>query len=201
MEAELRFHLERRRKRSSRRGMDPAAARDVAQRGRFGSVALVKDDCRESWGMRAIDALAQDVRYALRNLRQHAGYSAVVLLTLALGIGANTAVFSVVHAVLLRPLPYTHGDRLVEIRQQAPKVGVNDVSVSVKEIADYRAQAASLDAVVEYHQMAFSLLGRGEAARVQTGVVSASFFDVLGVTPLLGHVQSRKTTRRTRPRS
>ena len=185
MEAELRFHLEHEAEALVERGMDPAAARDAARR-RFGSIALVKDDCRESWGMRAIDALAQDVRYALRNLRQHAGYSAVVLLTLALGIGANTAVFSVVHAVLLRPLPYTHGDRLVEIRQQAPKVGVNDVSVSVKEIADYRAQAASLDAVVEYHQMSFSLLGRGEAARVQTGVVSADFFDVLGVTPLLG---------------
>jgi putative ABC transport system permease protein len=198
MQAELRLHLELETDALIERGMDPAAARDTARR-RFGSVALVMDDCRESWGMRAIDALALDVRYALRNLRQHPGYTAVVLLTLALGIGANTAIFSVVHAVLLRPLPYTHGDRLVEIRQQAPKIGVNDVSVSVAEMADYRGQTASLDAVVEYHQMSFSLLGRGEASRVQTGVVSADFFDVLGVTPLLGRTFRPEDDSKTAP--
>jgi predicted permease len=146
----------------------------------------VKDDCRESWGMRALDTLSQDVRFALRNLRKYPSYTAVVLLTLGLGIGANTAIFSVVHAVLLRPLPYANGDRLVEIRQQAPKIGVANAGVSVQEVNDYRAQTASLDAVVEYHQMNFNLLGRGEASRVQTGVVSANFFDVLGVTPMLG---------------
>src|SRR5260221_13965432 len=116
--------------------------------------------------------LSQDVRFALRNLRKYPSYTAVVLLTLGLGIGANTAIFSVVHAVLLRPLPYTHGDRLVEVRQQAPRIGVESAGVSVKELADYREQTASLDAVAEYHQMSFNLLGRGEAARVQTGVVS-----------------------------
>ena len=185
MDAELRHHLELETEALVARGMTPDAARDAARR-RFGSVALVKDDCRESWGMRAIDMLTQDVRFALRNLRKYPCYTAVVLLTLALGIGANTAIFSVVHAVLLRPLPYAHGDRLVEVRQQAPKIGVANAGVSVKEIADYRAQTTSLDAVVEYHQMSFNLLGRGEASRVQTGVVSADFFDVLGVTPLLG---------------
>ena len=185
MDAELRHHLDLETEALVARGMTPDAARDSARR-RFGSVALVKDDCRESWGMRAIDMLAQDVRFALRNLRKYPSYTAVVLLTLALGIGANTAIFSVVHAVLLRPLPYANGDRLVEIRQQAPKAGVANAGVSVKEINDYRAQTDALDAVVEYHQMSFNMLGRGEASRVQTGVVSANFFDVLGVTPLLG---------------
>src|SRR5213075_1251048 len=99
---------------------------------------------------------------------------------------ANTAIFSVVHAVLLRPLPYANGDRLVEVRQQAPKIGVANAGVSVKEIDDYRTQTDALDAVVEYHQMSFNMLGRGEASRVQTGVVSANFFDVLGLRPLLG---------------
>jgi cell division protein FtsX len=92
----------------------------------------------------------------------------------------------VVHAVLLRPLPYAHGDRLVELRQEAPKVGLMNPGMSVKEIADYRAQTDAFDAVVEYHQMWFNLLGRGDASRVQTGVVSADFFDVLGVRPILG---------------
>ena len=185
MDAELRHHLDLETDALVARGMTPDAARDDARR-RFGSIALVKDDCRESWGLRAIDMLTQDLRFALRNLRKYPSYTAIVLLTLALGIGANTAIFSVVHAVLLRPLPYANGDRLVELRQQATKIGVANAGVSVKEIDDYRTQTDALDAVVEYHQMNFNLLGRGEASRVQTGVVSADFFDVLGVTPLLG---------------
>jgi predicted permease len=185
MDEELRHHLELETEALVARGMTPQAARDTARR-RFGSVALVKDDCRESWGVRAIDMLSQDVRFALRNLRKYPSYTAVVLLTLALGIGANTAIFSVVHAVLLRPLPYANGDRLVEVRQQAPNIGVANAGVSVKEVNDFRAQTESLDAVVEYHQMSFNMLGRGEASRVQTGVVSANFFDVLGVSPILG---------------
>ena len=185
MDAELRHHLELETDALIARGMTPKAARDAARQ-RFGSVALVKDDCRESWGMRAIDMLGQDVRFALRNLRKYPSYTAVVLLTLALGIGANTAIFSVVHAVLLRPLPYGNGERLVEVRQQQPKIGLANIGVSVKEVRDYRAQTDALDAVVEYHQMNFNLLGRGEASRVQTGVVSANFFDVLGVTPIMG---------------
>jgi putative ABC transport system permease protein len=185
MDAEMRHHLELEAELLVARGMSPAAARNAA-RSRFGSVAQVKDDCRDSWGVRAIDTLRQDVRHAARSLVKYPGYTAVVLLTLALGIGANTAIFSVVHAVLLRPLPYAHGDRLVEVRQQAPRIGVTNAGVSVKEIQDYRAQTPSLDTVVEYHQMSFNLLGRGEAMRVQTGVVSPEFFDVLGVTPMLG---------------
>jgi predicted permease len=185
MDTEMQHHLELEGEKLVAGGMTPAAARRAA-RSRFGSVAAVKDDCRDSWGMRAIDTLRQDVRYAARSLVKYPGYTAIVLLTLALGIGANTAIFSVVHAVLLRPLPYTHGDRLVEVRQQAPRIGVESAGVSVKELADYREQTASLDAVAEYHQMSFNLLGRGEASRVQTGVVSPEFFDVLGVKPLLG---------------
>jgi putative ABC transport system permease protein len=185
MDAEMQHHLELEAEKLMAGGMTAAAARRAA-RSRFGSVAAVKDDCRDSWGMRAIDTLRQDVRDAARSLVKYPGYTAIVLLTLALGIGANTAIFSVVHAVLLRPLPYTHGDRLVEVRQQAPRIGVESAGVSVKELADYREQTASLDAVAEYHQMSFNLLGRGEASRVQTGVVSPEFFDVLGVKPLLG---------------
>jgi hypothetical protein len=119
MDAELRHHLERETEALVDGGMSADAARAEARR-RFGSVALVKDDCRESWGMRTLDALAQDLRFAARNLRKYPSYTAVVLLTLALGIGANTAIFSVVQAVLMRPLPYANGDRLVEVRQQEP---------------------------------------------------------------------------------
>jgi predicted permease len=182
---ELQHHLALETEANVRRGMTPAAARAEALR-RFGSVAHVADDCRDSWGLRVIDGLLRDLRFGVRGLRRHPAYTAVIVLTLALGIGANTALFSVVHAVLLAPLPYANGERLVEIRQEAPGIGIADLSLSAKEVADYRSQSETLDAVVEYHQMSFNLLGRNEASRVQTGVVSANFFDVLGVKPLLG---------------
>src|SRR4029077_2453229 len=116
-----RHHLELEIEALIARGMNPAEAADAARR-RFGRVAQVKDDCRDSWGLRAIDTIRQDVRYAAHSLAKYPGYTAVVLLTLALGIRANTGSFGVGHAVRLRPLPYTHGDRLVEVRQQAPRI-------------------------------------------------------------------------------
>ncbi|HEV3060248.1 MAG TPA: ABC transporter permease [Vicinamibacterales bacterium] len=185
MDAELRHHIELTIALHIRRGLDPDAAKAAAYR-EFGSVAGVKDACRDSWGMRALDALGQDLRFGLRDLAKHRSYTLIVLVTLALGIGANTAIFSVVHAVLLRPLPYGNGDRLVEVRQEAPGAGIADLNLSVKDMADYKAQTSSLDALVEYHQMNFNLLGRDVVSRVTTGVVSADFFDVFGVAPLLG---------------
>jgi putative ABC transport system permease protein len=130
--------------------------------------------------------LRQDAGYALRMMRANLGYTVVALATLALGIGANTAIFSIIHGILLQPLPYPQGQQLVVLRQQAPKTGASDVSFSVKEIADYRSQNHTLSALVEYHTMTFTLLGHGEAERVRTGVVSAGFFDFFGVKPVLG---------------
>src|SRR6185295_4219763 len=105
---------------------------------------------------------------------------------LALGIGANTAIFSVIYGVLLRPLPYRDGDQMVVIHQPAPLARIPDLGFSVKEVNEYREQNHSMDSVVEYHSMNFILFGRDEPQRVQTGVVSANFFDVLGVKPVLG---------------
>jgi len=92
----------------------------------------------------------------------------------------------VIYGVLLRPLPYENGERLMTLKQQAPLAGVDNLGFSVKEITDYRAQTQTLDEVVEYHAMSFTLFGRSEPERIQTGVVSANFFDVLGVKPKLG---------------
>ena len=133
-----------------------------------------------------METLIQDVRYGLRTLARSPGYSAMVVLTLGLGIGANTAIFSVINGVLLQPLPYRDGQQLVLARQQASRAGTANIPFSVKEIVDYREQLDSLDGFVEYHGMAFTLLNRGEPDRVLTGVVSANFFDVLGVQPMLG---------------
>jgi len=130
--------------------------------------------------------LQQDTRYALRMMRQNPGYTAVVVITLALGVGVNTAIFSVVHGTLLRPLPYAQGDQLVIVRQQALKAGIGDVAFSVAEINDYRRQNHTLSELAEYHHMTFTLFGHGQAERVATGVVSPNFFDMLGVRPILG---------------
>jgi predicted permease len=110
----------------------------------------------------------------------------MTVLTLALGIGANTAIFSVIYGVLLRPLPYRNGEQMVVIHQPAPLARIPDLGFSVKEVNEYREQNHSMDSVVEYHSMNFILFGRDEPQRVQTGVVSANFFDVLGVKPILG---------------
>ena len=133
-----------------------------------------------------LETLARDARYGLRALVRSPGYSLAVVLTLGLGIGANTAIFSLVNGVLLRPLPYAGGNELVVARQQALRAGSANIPFSVKEILDYRAQLGTLDGFVEYHGMSFTLLNRGEPDRVLTGVVSANFFDVLGVQPLHG---------------
>ena len=133
-----------------------------------------------------VEELIRDVRFGLRTLLRNRGFAAVAVLTLGLGIGANTAIFSVIRGVLLKPLPYTDGDRLVLIRQSALLAGRPVAGISIKELYDYREQARDFDNLVEYHQMTFDLLNRGEPDRVSTGVVSHDFFEVLGIKPLLG---------------
>jgi predicted permease len=130
--------------------------------------------------------LWHDSRYALRTLLKQPGYALVVLLTLALGIGANSAIFSVVNGVLLRPLPYDGGERVVRLQQSVRRTTVAEMGFSVPEVADYRDETSTLDGVVEYHTLWFTLVNAGDPERVQTGVVSWNYFDVLGVRPLYG---------------
>jgi putative ABC transport system permease protein len=133
-----------------------------------------------------MEQLIADVRYGARTLLRNPGFALLAALTLGLGIGANTATFSVINGVLLKPLPYENGERLVLIQQSASQAGQQNIGVSIKELFDYRAQLSSLDEIVEFHQMSFDLLRRGEPDRVLTGVVSPNFFDVLGIQPILG---------------
>jgi putative ABC transport system permease protein len=136
---------------------------------------------REHW-----EILKNDCSYAFRMMRKNAGFTAIAVLTLALGIGANTAIFSVVHSVLLRPLPYPKGQQLVFLRQEAQKEGNNDIAFSVHEIQDFRDQNKTLSGLVEYHSMSFILFGHGDPDRVRAAVVSANYFDMFQVKPLLG---------------
>lgn len=136
---------------------------------------------REHW-----EVLRQDCAYAFRMMAKNKGFTAIAVLTLALGIGANTAIFSVVHSVLLSPLPYKQGQQLIYIRQQALKANVDDIGFSVPEIMDYRHQNQTLSSLVEYHVMSFTLFGHGDPDRVKTAVVSWNYFDMFGVKPILG---------------
>src|SRR5262245_15176397 len=119
LEAELAAHVEMETEENERRGMPPDEARRAALRD-FGGVVSVKEDCREAWGLRFVDTLSQDLRFAFRSLRKAPGFTAAVTITLALGIGANTAVFSMVNGVLLRALPYAGGEHVVRLRHSAP---------------------------------------------------------------------------------
>jgi predicted permease len=166
-----------------------AQQRDAEQEGRAGLFRLWAEFVAgifRTAPREHLSILRQDATYAVRRMRQSPGFTAVIVLTLALGIGANSAIFSVVNGVLLRPLPYSDGERLVRLRQLAPRLGVNsDSGFSEKEILDYRGQNQTLDSLVEYHSMVFILIGN-EPYRVQTGVVSWEFFDIFGVRPLYG---------------
>jgi putative ABC transport system permease protein len=184
LDRELAFHIDMLTEQKVRSGMSAVEARREAQR-HFGEIDRVKDEVRDTWLSRLWETLVQDVRYGFRNLARNPGFALIVILTMALGIGANTAIFSVVNGVLLRPLPYKDGQQLVVLRQQQPLAGVDDMRFSHQEILDYRT-AKSLESVVEFHDMWFILLGRAEPERVSTGVVSANFFDVLGVRPMYG---------------
>lgn len=132
-----------------------------------------------------MEALLRDLRLALRRLHDDRGSSLVIVLTLAFGIGMTTAVFSLVDGVVLRELPFRAADAIVEIRQRAPAVGVENVGMSVAEIEDLRTQSSTLEQVVEFHFMYFFVEGDAPAL-VKAGIVSADFFDFLGVAPLLG---------------
>jgi putative ABC transport system permease protein len=185
MKEELEFHIEMETEKNIAKGMSPSEARYIALRS-FGGLEQTKEQARDVWGGRLIDNLIQDVRYGLRVLLKNPGFTSIALVTLALGIGANTAIFSVIYGVLMRPLPYEDGSKLVVLHQNATLPASEDLGFSVKDIEDIEQQNDTLCGIAEHHSMSFLLYGRSEPERVQTSVVSANFFDLLGVKPLLG---------------
>ena len=127
-----------------------------------------------------------DLRYAIRSLSRSWGFSALVVVTLGLGIGANTAVFSALRGVLLRPLPHRSGGELVYLRQSAELTGENNVRFSVPEVIDYRDGATLLTGFAEFSAMTFNMIGHTEPVQVTTGIVTGNYFDVLGLGAIAG---------------
>src|SRR3954449_7065478 len=156
------------------RGEDPEAARLAALR-EFGNVTLTRDSMRAVWrphGIEMAEALWHDVRIAFRSLRRAKGLAATVIVTLALGIGANAAIFSVVRAVLLRPLVNRDEDRLIYIRQAAPGLGAENMTFSVPEMKDLTSRVKAVSAFGSFSTVDFTMVGLGEPRVVRAGVVN-----------------------------
>jgi predicted permease len=189
---EIRGHMALRVKEGIERGEDPEAARLAALR-EFGNVLLTRESMQAVWRPRWLDlaaALWQDVRVALRSLRRAKGLVVTVAVTLALGIGANAAVFSVVRQVLFRPLVNRDEDRLVYIRQSAPGLGAPNTMFSMPEIGDLRSRATTISGFGDFSTIDFTMIGFGEPRVVKAGVVSGTYFDVMGLRPVLGRLLS-----------
>jgi putative ABC transport system permease protein len=183
MDAELRFHLDTRAEHFMREGL---SREDALRRARleFGAVDKAKEECREARGVSFIENAKQDLRYAVRTLRKNPGFTAVAVITLAAGIGANTAIFSVIDGVLLRPLPYPQPDRIVRIWQTDDKDRIGNLADP--NFADLQQQNRSLQSMVEYAAYPASVSGGSEPTRATGAVVSKGFFSTMGVEPFIG---------------
>jgi putative ABC transport system permease protein len=190
LDDEIRGHLAIEIQERIDRGETPDAARRGAL-AEFGYIPDVRDSIRRVWYSRWFDtasALVQDMRIGLRSLRRAPGLAAAVVITLALGIGANAAIFSVVRGVLLRPLVNRDEDRLIYIRQSAPGIGADNTTFSVPEIDDLKSRLVSIAAFGDFSTIDFRMIGLGEARQVRAGVVSGSYFEVMGLRPVLGRL-------------
>jgi putative ABC transport system permease protein len=183
LEDELRFHAEQQRDKYVKSGMTLDQATRLL-RMEFGGIDQVKEECREARGVQLMETILRDVHYALRTLGKTPGFTSVALLTLALGIGANTAIFSIVDAVLLRPLPYQDPSRLVAINETTPKVGT--VSVSYLDFLDWRGQSRSFSDMTAVCSVGFNLAGIDQPENISGEAVSPNFLSMLGVRPFLG---------------
>ncbi len=132
--------------------------------------------------------MLNDIRFALRQLRKSPGFTFVVIITLALGIGANAAIFTLVRGVLIKPLVNRDEDRLIYIRQSAPNIGQENSTWSIPEIQDLKARIKTLSEFGDFSGIAFTIIGLGEPREVNGGVVNGSFFDVMGLRPVLGRL-------------
>jgi predicted permease len=191
LDAELRFHLERQIEENLVSGMAPGEARRAALRA-AGGLTQYQEECRDMRRVKLIENLAQDLRFGFRTQRQAPAFTAVAILTLALGIGANTAIFSVVRAALLRPLPYAQPDRLItvgEVRSEeefSQALSPASWNASYPDYLDWRKQSKAFASLAGFNGDGFTLRGAGEPETVTAVQATTNFFSTLGVKPFLG---------------
>jgi predicted permease len=185
LDEELRFHLEARIQQEIASGKSPEQARYASLHAMNG-MEQRKEECRDMRRVNLIDDLVRDLRYALRTLARNPGFTLAAMLALALGIGANTAVFSVVNSVLLHPLPFAEPDRLVMIFNSRPAVGITTGPASMADILDWKARSRSFQTMAAINFNRFTLTGDSDAEQIVGMSVSAGFFATLRASPLLG---------------
>jgi predicted permease len=187
LDDELRFHFEQQVEKHLRSGL---TRHEAVRRARlfFGGMDQVKEECRDARGVQLMETLLQDIRYGLRMLRQKPIFTLVAVLTLALGVGANTAIFSIVNAVLLRSLPFPEPDRLVRIFFNNPGIGVHGVLYSVPELEDLRNRAGVFEYVTGTERGSVNLTGGSQAERLEMLCSNPNYFSMLGATPQIGRL-------------
>jgi putative ABC transport system permease protein len=185
LEEEMLFHLEMKAQENAEAGMKPEDARYAAQR-QFGNQTLLWEVSRDMWGVRSIETLFQDLRYGVRTLLRNPVFTLIAVLTLALGIGANTAIFSVINSVLLRPLPYHEPDRIFQVLRH-PQWGITP-TLSATKFLFLHQHNRTFEGLAAYDVLpaGFTLLAGDDAHYVSSLRVSADLFPVLGINPMLG---------------
>jgi predicted permease len=184
---ELQAHLEMETAENVRRGMAPDEALRQAKLA-SGGLTQAAEAVRAQRGLPSLESVAADLRYAVRSLRHSRAFAAIVVITLALGIGANTAIFSVVRGVLLKPLPHRDGERLVYMRQSVDGPAGENILFSVPEIRDFRSGAKAFGGIAEFSPWSLILQERDNVAKIDIGLVTGNFFDVMGLSPVLGRL-------------
>jgi predicted permease len=183
IDEEARFHIEMRIDENIRRGMSPEEARLDAER-RFGNLTRMKERGYEVRGGRWLEPVWQDLRFGVRMLLKKPGFTLIAVITLSLGIGANTAIFSVVNAALLKPLPYRDPQRLVFLWTTQPNGQLN--GLSFQEFNEFREQSGVFESLAVETQQSVNLTGVDQPDRVRGGFVSANFFETFKIAPLIG---------------
>jgi len=185
LEEEMRSHLEMAARERTERGERKEEAERAARR-EFGNLELVKETTRDAWGWGWLDRLLQDLRFGVRMLAKSPGFTVVAILTLALGIGANTALFSVVNGVLFNPLPYPEPEQLVTLHESKPNFEAG--SVSFPNFRDWRKENTTFSVMGISRGYSFSLTGAGEPEQVRSEFISTDFLPMLGVKPMIGRL-------------
>ncbi|HSU59378.1 MAG TPA: ABC transporter permease [Bryobacteraceae bacterium] len=191
LERELHSDLDLEAEEQRENGLSEEEAHYAARRA-FGNTALIREETREMWGWASVERFVQDIRYTVRQLRRNRGFAAVAILTLAIGIGANTAIFSITDAVLLRPLPYPDVNRLIRIWQSGPGLFEGHLGAAPPEFAAYRDRTRVFSNVAGYEPETLDLTNEGEPEHISGYAASSSLFPTLGVQPLLGRTFTRQ---------
>ncbi len=185
IDEELRFHIEQRTVENIAKGMSPEDAAREARK-RFGNVQSVREECRDVRGTSFGEAAFRDIRFGFRMLWKNPGFTAVAVLTLALGIGANTAIFSFVNAILLRPLPFKQPDRLLMVFENKIDRGFHKFEIGAPVLDEWRKQNTIFEGLAARHDTGFVLTGSEEPENLTGSELSANLFSLLGIKPILG---------------